>query len=319
MKYLDSKKILILGGLGYIGSYTVRQLVLKGYQIYIYDNMMYQPHFLDDTEFYFGDITDYVRLKEVIEEVTPDIVINFSAIVGDAACNINPVRTVDVNQDAVKYLSENFNGKIIHISTCSVYGINNNLIDEETDPNPISLYAETKLKSEEYINNRESNDLIFRLGTLYGVSGGRPRLDLVVNIFSMLSALGENLTVTNPEAMRPILDVKDVCGGIIHGIENELSGLYILSQQNMCIGDIATMVQAVTPSRVSVNFSEKKEDLRNYMVCTAKIRETGWNPHFSLESGIMDVYNIVREKRIKDPFSELYHNGKFVSILESNN
>ena len=119
--------------------------------------------------------------------------------------------------------------------------------------------------------------------------------------------------------MRPILHAKDVFSGIIHGITEELSGIYILSQQNMCIGDIATMVQAVTPSRVNVNFSEKKEDLRNYMVSTEKIRETGWIPHFSLESGVMDVYNIVREKRIKNPFSELYHNGKFVSILEGNN
>ena len=311
-------RILVTGGCGFLGDYIVKEL--SKYDRFLVANMdcmMYTPHYLDSYEFYYGDVTDYVRYAEVLEEFKPDVVINTAAIVGDPACAVNPIRTKDVNQDSVKWLSENFGGKIIQISTCSVYGVNDDLLNEESPTNPISVYAETKLAAEEYLD--KDKDLIFRLGTLYGATTGRPRLDLVVNIFSMLSALDQPITVNNPEALRPILHAKDVGGAISYGLMKELTGLYILSQQNMSIGQIAANVQVAVPTPVDVIYSEKKEDLRNYMVSTEKIKETGWNPRFTLESGIMDVYNIVREKRIKDPFSELYHNGKFVSIIEGNN
>ena len=311
-------RILVTGGCGYLGDYIVKEL--SKYERFLVANMdcmMYTPHYLDPHEFYYGDVTDYDRYAEVLEEFRPDVVINTAAIVGDAACAVNPMRTRDVNKDSVKWLSDNFDGKIIQISTCSVYGINDDLLNEESPTNPISVYAETKLAAEDYLD--KDKDLIFRLGTLYGTTTGRPRLDLVVNIFSMLSALDQTLRVTNPEALRPILHAKDVGSAISYGLMKELTGLYVLSQKNISIGNIANMVQAVTGNHAPIIYSDKVEDLRNYMVSTKKIRETGWNPHFSLESGIQEVYKMISERRIKDPFSELYHNGKFVSILESNN
>ena len=306
-------RILVTGGCGYLGDYIVK-ILSKYHTVANMDCMMYTPHYLDDYEFYYGDVTDYERYAEVLDEFKPDIVVNTAAIVGDAACAVNPMRTKDVNQDSVKWLSENFDGKIIQISTCSVYGINDDLLDEDSPTNPISVYAETKLAAEEYLD--KDKDLIFRLGTLYGATTGRPRLDLVVNIFSMLSALDQPLTVTNPEAMRPILHCKDVCTGIEGGIRAGLTGLFILSNSNSSIGNLAQSVKYITQNPHDIVCSSNKEDLRNYSVSTAKINECGFYSRFSLADGVHDVYNMIKDRRIKDPFSELYHNGKFVSILE---
>ena len=307
-------KILITGGLGYLANYMVKELS-KEYDIAIFDNITYEPHYLDDYEFYYGDITDYKRYREVINEFKPDVVINTGAIVGDAACQVDPILTKDTNQDSVKWLSENYNGKICQLSTCSGYGINNGLLDEETPSNPISLYAETKLKAEEYILARNSNDLIYRLGTLQGMTGGRPRLDLIVNLFSMLSALDQPLQVFNPEAWRPILHSKDVTTGIKLGLKENLSGIFVLSSENIQIGKLAEKVKKITGNPHPIQYKDKIEDLRNYRVSTEKIAKFGFSPRFDLTDGVMEVYNMVKQKRVKDPFSSLYHNGKFIKEL----
>ena len=73
-----------------------------------------------------------------------------SALV-DAACAVNEELTESVNYDSVKWLVDSYKGKIVFASTCSVYGINNDLLDENSSTNPLSLYAETKLRAEKYI------------------------------------------------------------------------------------------------------------------------------------------------------------------------
>jgi nucleoside-diphosphate-sugar epimerase len=64
-----------------------------------------------------------------------------AGLVGDGACAVNHNLTKALNVDSVKWLVDNFRGKIVFPSTCSVYGMNNDLIEESAEPNPLSLYA----------------------------------------------------------------------------------------------------------------------------------------------------------------------------------
>ena len=145
---MKSEKILIVGGAGYIGGYLT-DILNKQYEISVADNLLYENRFLKEVDFINFDIKNYDdSLKHIISKY--DTVIWLAAIVGDGACEVDKRVTKIVNEDSVKWLVDNFQDKkIIFTSTCSVYGINDDLIDENAVPNPLSTYAETKLKAEQ--------------------------------------------------------------------------------------------------------------------------------------------------------------------------
>ena len=227
--------ILIVGGAGYIGGYLTDSF--HDNNVLVYDNLLYENMYLKDVAFRFGDVRDTDNLSNTIKEFKPDVVIWLAAIVGDGACQINPVLTDEVNYESVKWICDNYSGKIIFTSTCSVYGVNNDLIDESAIPNPLSVYASTKLKAEQYLLSNHEDCLIFRLGTLYGLGDlhSRIRLDLVANILTLKATLGEPLSIFGGEQWRPLLHVRDVSTAINHGLDNNIKGLFNLHGENQTI------------------------------------------------------------------------------------
>jgi nucleoside-diphosphate-sugar epimerase len=176
------KKVLIVGGAGYIGGFLT-DVLRHEYDVTVYDSLVYETRFLKDIPFVNGDIRNTALLKRYLDE--SDIVIWLAAIVGDGACAVDPDLTLDINLRCVRWLMDNYDGKIIFASTCSVYGANNNYLDETSGTCPLSLYATTKLDAEKAVLARPGN-LAFRLGTLYGVgdSHSRIRMDLVANVLT---------------------------------------------------------------------------------------------------------------------------------------
>ena len=308
-----NNKILIVGGAGYIGGYLT-DIISNKYEKTVLDNLLYEKRFLKNIDFINFDIKNYDHeLKNIISRY--DIIIWLAAIVGDGACEVDKKITKIVNEDSVKWLVDNFqNKKIIFTSTCSVYGINDDLIDEGATPNPLSTYAETKLKAEQYIINNHSNYLIYRLGTLYGTGDlfARIRLDLVVNYLTYLATYNKPLTVFGGNQWRPLLHVKDVGHAIKYGIENKLNGLYNLSSKNVVIKDIADQIKNYVP-QTTINYVDiKTQDARNYKVKNDKILATGWKPLFDINCGIKEINFILKTNRIKNPLDIIYHNANFL-------
>jgi nucleoside-diphosphate-sugar epimerase len=309
------KKILIVGGAGYIGGYLTDLLIQNNYEVTIFDSLVYETRFLKNANFIFGDIRDTDLLKSTIKKF--DVIIWLAAIVGDGACAVDASLTNDVNFLSVKWLADNYKGKIIFPSTCSVYGINNELIDESAEPNPLSMYASTKLAAEQYILNNCKNYLIFRLGTLFGVSDSysRLRLDLVVNALTTKAVHKEKLTVFGGEQWRPLLHVKDVSTAILHGLQKELTGLFNLSYKNYTIHELALEIQNFIPETNVVVQDLKFEDMRNYKVKNDKILQTGWIPKYTLEDGIKEIKKVIEENRIKDIKDPVYFNANYIKGL----
>lgn len=298
-------KILVIGGAGYIGG-----AVSDVMEVSVLDNLMFEDRYLKPVPFYNVDVRDLSKLRHRWRKF--DTLIVLAGLVGDPACEVDKKLTYDINVRHVKEIVDYYPGKIIYTSSCSVYGKNDNLIDETAEPNPLSTYAESKLQAEELLSKR-SDALIFRLGTLYGVgdSYSRPRLDLVVNFLTLQATLGKTLNVFGGDQWRPILNVKDVALGIKYGIENNLSGIYNLSERNVKILDLAFEITKIIPT----NIAQTKmlfEDKRNYKVKTDKIASTGWIPQYSLTEGIFTLHKIFSDKRIKNNASELYHNGNYM-------
>jgi nucleoside-diphosphate-sugar epimerase len=301
------KKVLVVGGAGYVGGCTVDLLLSGGYDVTVLDNLAFESSYLKEVKFIYGDVRNYELLDNIIHDF--DAIVWLAAIVGDGACEVDPSLTYAVNLDAAQWVSANFNGHLIFTSTCSVYGINENLIDESATPHPISLYARTKLKAEESFISRP-NSTIFRLGTLFGLgdSFSRVRLDLVSNVLSMKAALNQPLKVFGGDQWRPLLHVQDVAGAIWWSLEQQIYGLFNLSHANYRIKDIAAAIQNVVPGTV-IQFEElKTEDQRNYQVSTDLWKSKGGATNITLEEGISQMVDVFRQRRVPNPYNSVFSN-----------
>jgi len=304
--------ILVVGGAGYIGGAVTDVLQTTNHKARVYDSLLYEESYRKPIEFVYGDVRDYERLGRQLDWA--DAVIWLAALVGDGACAVNAQLSVEINQNTVRWLCDNYDGRIIFTSTCSVYGAQGGILTEESPTEPLSVYATTKLAAEEYL--KDKNTLIFRLGTLFGVSDlfARLRLDLVVNVLTVRAALEGELTVFGGEQFRPLMHVKDVAKAIVDYIDAEYTGTYNLHRQNVRIVDLAYQVRNHFPDTVVTKTDMGFQDARNYRVCSDKIRsQLGWRPMFSIDDGIIEIKELIETRRLKDVSNPRYANQAFLT------
>ena len=303
-------KILVVGGAGYVGGGIVDTLSKKN-EITVYDSLIYESAFRKDVNFIYGDIRNYKKINSILNNF--DAVVWLAALVGDGACSINPTLTHEINSETVKNLVKNFNGKIIFLSTCSVYGAQEGVLNENSEVNPLSEYASSKLIAEKYLE--ESDAIIFRLGTLFGISDqfSRIRLDLVVNILTTKALVDKKMSVFGGDQWRPLLHVKDVANAIEHNISSDTKGIFNLHYKNFKIIEIAEKIKEKIPD-VSIETTPLPfQDARNYQVSSDKLkRETGFEASIELTQGIEEMYNLISSNRIKDINDPRYSNQNFL-------
>ena len=302
--------ILVVGGAGYVGCGIVDKLK-QTHTVTVYDSLIYEESYRKDVNFVYGDIRNHDKLLPLLKE--NDAVIWLAALVGDGACSINPELTFEINSESVKFLANNFDKRIIFLSTCSVYGAQEGLLDESSSINPLSEYASSKVQAEEYLS--DSNAVIFRLGTLFGISDefSRIRLDLVVNILVTKALTEGKLTVFGGEQWRPLLHVVDVANAIAHTIESDITGIFNLHYKNFKIVDIAKAIIEKVPSASIETTPMKFQDARNYQVSSEKLyKESGFKASTSLTQGIEEVYDLISNNRIKNVNHNRYSNQNFL-------
>jgi len=311
--------VLVVGGAGYIGGAATDALIKKGISFTVYDKLLYEYQYLKPVDFIRGDVRDTEKLRKILPKYTH--VIWLAAIVGDAACQIKPDLTIAVNQESVKWLAKNYNGRIIFTSTCSVYGKNNNELREDSPLNPLSLYAKTKMEAEKYLRNKE-NSLIFRLGTVFGVSDtySRIRMDLVVNYMTANALTKGKLSVFGGEQWRPLVHVKDVGRIIADNLDKPVNGIYNLAAVNIQIKDLAKIVSEMTGCKIEYT-EQKFEDQRNYHVSCAKaLRDKIFNQNSfrSIQDGVKEISDLIKNGRIKYTENDIYFNERHIINLMKN-
>jgi nucleoside-diphosphate-sugar epimerase len=310
-------EVLVVGGAGYIGGAVTERLISEKIPFSVYDNLMYEAHYLKKVHFIRGDVRDISLLSRVLRDYTH--VIWLAAIVGDGACEVRPDITVDINQNSLEWLSANYHGRIIFTSTCSVYGQMDAEVDELSPVLPLSLYAKTKLAAEEFL--QAENSLIFRLGTAFGVSDtySRPRMDLVVNYMTANALTKRELCVFGGTQWRPLVHVKDIAQAVVDNLERPVRGIYNLAAQNMQIKDLANIVSQMTGC--AIKYTEQKfQDQRDYHVSTKKaLRDGIFNPNtmHTVQDGVRDISELVSLGRIKQTENDVYFNVRHVGNLKS--
>jgi len=303
-------KILVVGGAGYVGGGIVDKLSQE-HEVTVYDSLIYETSYRKKVNFILGDIRDTTKINNILDGF--DVVVWLAALVGDGACAINPDLTYEINSESVKNLVENFDKRIIFLSTCSVYGAQDGVLTEDSGTNPLSEYASSKLQAEEYL--KDSDALIFRLGTLFGLSDefSRVRLDLVVNILTAKALIDKKISVFGGEQWRPLLHVNDVSNAISHCLKTDVSGIYNLHHKNYRIIDIAREIENKVKDVELEVTPMSFEDARNYQVSSQKLLdETGFEASIELINGINEIYDLIFQNRIKDITDPRYSNQNFL-------
>ena len=305
--------ILVVGGAGYVGGGIV-DLLSKKHNVTVYDSLIYENSFRKDVDFIFGDIRDYKKLNPILNNY--DAVIWLAALVGDGACAINPTLTHEVNAETVNNLTKNFKGKIVFLSTCSVYGAQDGILNEDSSVNPLSEYASSKLTAEKFLE--DSDAIIFRLGTLFGIGDqfSRIRLDLVVNILTTKALQDKKMSVFGGDQWRPLLHVKDVANAIDKTVQTDVNGIFNLHHKNYKIIELAEKIKEKIPDVVIETTPLPFQDTRNYQVSSEKLKvATGFEALIEIDQGISEVYDLISSNRIKDINDPRYSNQSFLQTF----
>lgn len=307
-------KVLLVGGAGYIGGLTTDYLINEGFDVTIYDNLLYENRYLKNVPFIYGDIRDTNKLHKVSKDF--DIIVLMSALVGDPACSVDPILTEEINYKSIKNFCEVVSDEkhLIFMSTCSVYGAQDGVLDETSETNPLSSYASTKLKAEKHILSK--NGTIFRLGTVFGLGDtySRIRMDLVVNVLTMKAVREGSITINGGEQWRPIIAVKDIAGYVTEACKEKHSGIFVLSKENVIIKELGERVAKIIPN-TKVKYTEISfQDARNYRVDNSKsLKVFKYQPIVTVEDEVLRMVTLFKENRIENPEDKVYHNGAFLT------
>lgn len=309
-------RILITGGAGYVGGPLTDLLMNSNHEFRVYDSLLYEESFRKPVDFFSGDVRDRERLLPHLQWA--DVVVWLAALVGDGACTLSPEITLEINQDAVEWLSKNFDGRIIFMSTCSVYGAQAGELDENSSLSPLSVYAATKLEAEKFLLNK--NAIIFRLGTLFGVGDtySRIRMDLVVNTLTVRAYCYAKIKVFGGDQFRPLLHVRDAAQAIFDNLNTPHTGIFNLHRQNVRIIDLAYQVRNHFPDLEIETTPMHFQDARNYRANSDKARRIlGFKPGYSIDDGIGEIKDLLMNGRLRDVDNPRYTNQTFLSMFNT--
>lgn len=306
-------KILVVGGAGYIGGAIVSELISRKMDFTVYDNLTYEHQYRRAVNFINGDVREHDRLGSIIDEHSH--IIWLAAIVGDAAVNINKEMSYHVNvislMRIIKRLLQPVK-KIIYASSCSVYGYGERMMEEASELDPLSRYAEHKVAAENLLDGLDS--VILRYGTAYGLSEehSRMRSDLAINRMSLMAAKEGRLDIHGGEQWRPWASIKDIAYASVEGLMATPAGIYNIVTDNLTLADAAGQVN-MGAGPVEINY-RLGTDPRNYRAHNGKARAAGLILPAALEpipAAAKEISTAAREGRIRDYKAPIHNNEKW--------
>ena len=300
-------RVLVTGHLGYIGPHLVELLRAEGHFVTGVDLNLFE-----ESSVYPHVPPQQNRVMDIFQ-LTPrdlegfDAVMHLAAISNDAMGVLNPELTWKINYEGTLYVAEcaKLAGvpRFLLSSSCSVYGKSDDKpIDENGRPAPVSVYAETKVKSEAALSelaDSRFSPVYLRNATAFG-SSPRLRLDLVLNnLLASAHSTGVIKVLTDGTPWRPLIHCRDIARAFVHFLKAPREvihdeafnvGSHVETYQ---VRDVANLVKRLMP-QCELSFAEgATSDPRDYKVDFTKLNGAFPDFHleYTLEAGARELYD----------------------------
>jgi dTDP-4-dehydrorhamnose reductase len=238
------KKIAITGSNGLLGQTLVNLLLNEKNEYEVFglsrgDNRSERSDFA----YHSVDITQENELRDCLFNIQPDFIVNTAAMTNVDACEDQKEACDRLNVEAVEYLasiSKELNTHLVHISTDFIFDGTQGYYKETDEPNPLSYYGLSKLKSEKVLTNSSIDYTILRTILVYGKVKNLGRNNIVLWVRDMLQQEKE-ITIVDDQFRMPtyVEDLAMACKisidqkakGIFNISSNELLSIYEIAQQ----------------------------------------------------------------------------------------
>jgi nucleoside-diphosphate-sugar epimerase len=302
-------KVLVTGGAGFIGSHLVDRLVDEGYDVRVLDNLTSGKLSNIDgllkeerVEFIEGDIRGASVVDKALSGV--DLVVHLAALISVPLSVANPELTFDVNLSGASNLLRSSVkegvGKFVFVSSCAVYGEPKiQPITEETMPDPISPYAESKLLGERYCLGFHDRGLlrsvILRFFNVYGPRQCLNDYSGVITLFLDLAKRNRPLIVYGDGSQtRDFVSVHDIVEAILaslNSVNAEGEIVHIGSGRATSVNELAEEVLKLTGAESGIlHKSPRTGDIKNSLADISKAKRLlGYAPKVSLRDGLREL------------------------------
>jgi len=306
------KKAVVTGGAGFIGSHLAEELVRRGWQVIIIDDLSTGKRrnieeLLDKIEFVEDSILDLTQLQKLFQGI--DFVFHHAAIPSVPRSIDNPLASHEVNTTGTLNVliaaKDNAVKKVIYASSAAVYGDNPSLPKrEDMLPNPQSPYAVTKLAGEYYCQAfREVYGLATACLRYFNVYGPRqdPDSQYAAVIPRFIKAASEGKTPIifgDGEQTRDFIFVKDAVEANILTAESQSCGVFNIGMgKSATINELANLILSITGSKAKPVYQEPRPgDIRHSVADISKAKGFGYEPKYKLEEGLRQTIKELKRR-----------------------
>jgi nucleoside-diphosphate-sugar epimerase len=331
------RRVLVVGGAGYVGSVLTEELLQRGYAVRVLDRLFFGDGGLRAVRDRIEVVEADMRAvgPEVLEGV--DAVVNVGGLSNDPTAEYNPRANHEMNTVATVALARLCKARGVRryvlASSCSIYdcGIVDeqaDILQDETSPvAPRAPYSRSKYEAEREILPMADGSfcpVALRKGTVYGYSP-RMRYDLVVNTFVRDALTKGRLTLHHGgEMWRPLVDVRDAAQAYVALVEADDAAvrgeIFNLCFQNLRISELALRVQE-SLRRLAIDVEIRPDyhhgSVRNYRVSGDKLaRVLNFRPKVSIEEAVVDIVQRLRANGGGDFENPRYYNIRWLQQLE---
>ena len=318
-------KIVITGGLGYIGTQLSK--------LYIEDNLNHEVHIVDSRflpervkelkswgfKYHQADILDKEFFQDMLLDA--DIVYHLAGVTDVAYVKSeandeqdNKIKTVGIDGTNNIIQSVGKNTKLIFPSTHVVYeGFDETVFElkEDVETCPVLTYSKGKVQSEEDLKQSSINYVVLRLGSVYGYGGDSMRLNIMPNLFSKMTANKQTIKLFGGgvqwKSLVSLLDVAR-CMRFVAERDDIQRETFHLRNENMTVKDVAEICKDVSPE---LNVIETDDEIPNkgYTISNKKILDVGFEFKSNIHDDIKNMIKGWSDKNYTDEVLEYKFSG----------